>query len=176
MFFGEFLCLIVFFMNYAWKKYQWRRLNISGKKQCIFQIVVGNDGAGIINLSSDSEPALPQFSPLVFLPPACCDILATSIMYIGLNLTTASSFQMLRGLFASFFFKFYKISGAVIIFTGLLSVGMLGQHIKPFKWFGMLFVMLGLIVVGVTDIIYDDNPMDDKNAIITGKPFTEQRI
>ncbi|UMM18605.1 hypothetical protein L5515_014591 [Caenorhabditis briggsae] len=75
-------------------------------------------------------------------------------MYIGLNLTTASSFQMLRG--------------AVIIFTGLLSVGMLNAQIKPFKWFGMLFVMLGLVIVGVTDIYYDSNPLDDKNAIITG--------
>lgn len=75
-------------------------------------------------------------------------------MYIGLNLTTASSFQMLRG--------------AVIIFTGLLSVGMLGARIQPYKWFGMLFVMLGLVVVGVTDILYDDDPLDDKNAIITG--------
>lgn len=46
---------------------------------------------------------------------------------------------------------------------------MLGQHIKPFKWFGMLFVMLGLVVVGVTDILYDDDPHSDKNAIITGQ-------
>lgn len=60
------------------------------------------------------------------------------------------------------------LRGAVIIFTGLLSVGMLNAQIKPFKWFGMLFVMLGLVIVGVTDIYYDDDPLDDKNAIITG--------
>ena len=64
----------------------------------------------------------------------------------------------------------------MIIFTGLLSVGMLGQHIKPFKWFGMLFVMFGLVVVGVTDILYDDNPQDDKNAIITGIFFLVQLL
>ncbi|KAK6057483.1 hypothetical protein COOONC_05001 [Cooperia oncophora] len=75
-------------------------------------------------------------------------------MYIGLNLTTASSFQMLRG--------------AVIVFTGLLSVGLLGARIQGFKWIGMVFVILGLAVVGVTDILYDDDPLDDKNAIITG--------
>ncbi|CAJ0959862.1 unnamed protein product, partial [Mesorhabditis belari] len=75
-------------------------------------------------------------------------------MYIGLNLTTASSFQMLRG--------------AVIIFTGLLSVGMLRYRFQPFKWFGMLFVTLGLVVVGVTDIVYDDSTTDDTNGIITG--------
>lgn len=61
-----------------------------------------------------------------------------------------------------------SISGAVIIFTGLLSVGMLGYKFQPFKWGGIVFVTLGLVVVGVTDILYDDNPADDTNAIITG--------
>ncbi|RCN39319.1 transmembrane protein C2orf18 family protein [Ancylostoma caninum] len=142
MFFGEFLCLVAFFVIYNYKKYRWNRANVAG------------DSGSITDITSDSEPQLPQFNPLVFLPPACCDILATSIMYIGLNLTTASSFQMLRG--------------AVIVFTGLLSVGMLGARIQGFKWIGMIFVILGLVVVGVTDIIYDDDPLDDKNAIITG--------
>jgi hypothetical protein len=32
----------------------------------------------------------------------------------------------------------------------------------------MGFVTLGLVVVGVSDIIYDTNPKDDLNAIITG--------
>ena len=38
-----------------------------------------------------------NFSPFIFLPAALCDMCGTSIMYIGLNLTFASSFQMLRG-------------------------------------------------------------------------------
>lgn len=40
-----------------------------------------------------------SFNPLVLLPPAMCDMVATSVMYIGLTLTYASSFQMLRGVF-----------------------------------------------------------------------------
>lgn len=40
-----------------------------------------------------------KFNPWVFGVPAFCDVLSTSIMYISLNLTQASSFQMLRGLF-----------------------------------------------------------------------------
>ena len=39
----------------------------------------------------------PSFNPFIFLPPALCDMTATSIQYIGLTLTYASSFQMLRG-------------------------------------------------------------------------------
>ena len=52
----------------------------------------------------DDSTAPRKFNPLIFLPPALCDMTATSIQYIGLTLTYASSFQMLRG--------------AVIIFTG----------------------------------------------------------
>lgn len=38
-----------------------------------------------------------NFNPLIFFPPAIFDMISTSLMYIGLNMTTASSFQMLRG-------------------------------------------------------------------------------
>ena len=43
----------------------------------------------------------------LFIFPAICDTAATSSMYVGLALTSASSYQMLRG--------------SVIIFTGLAS-------------------------------------------------------
>lgn len=39
---------------------------------------------------------------------------------------------------------------------------------QKFKWLGMLFVTAGLAVVGVADILFDQNPLDDTNAIITG--------
>lgn len=38
-----------------------------------------------------------NFNPLIFLPAALCDMIATSLMYLGLVMTTAPSFQMLRG-------------------------------------------------------------------------------
>ena len=43
-----------------------------------------------------------NFNPLIFLPAAMCDMCATSTMYVGLNLTYASSFQMLRGSYISY--------------------------------------------------------------------------
>merc|ERR1712142_339502 len=79
------------------------------------------------------------FNPLVFLPPALCDMTATSVQYIGLTLTYASSFQMLRG--------------AVIIFTGILSTVFLRRRLAWFKWAGMLFVIGGLVTVGVSDML-----------------------
>lgn len=55
------------------------------------------EGSSITALVPNSEEIFPKFNPLVFAAPAFCDVLATSVMYIGLNLTQASSFQMLRG-------------------------------------------------------------------------------
>ena len=68
-------------------------------------------------------------------------------MYIGLTLTSASSFQMLRG--------------SVIIFTGVLSRLILGHKLRWIRWFGILLVFLGLVVVGLTDMFYsgkDEKP------------------
>ncbi|KAL1420103.1 hypothetical protein MTO96_004594 [Rhipicephalus appendiculatus] len=96
-----------------------------------------------------------DFNPLIFLPPAMCDLVGTSIMYIGLNLTYASSFQMLRG--------------AVIIFTGLLSVAFLGRRLRSYEWIGILGVMCGLVVVGMSDILFpDSHATKGPNSIITG--------
>lgn len=40
-----------------------------------------------------------QFNPFLFFVPAMFDMIATTLMYIGLTMTYASSFQMLRGIF-----------------------------------------------------------------------------
>ena len=71
MFLGELSCLLVFHVM---------RL-IHTKRNTLDQMDVGNQ----------------NFNPLIFLPAALLDMLGTSTMYVGLNLTFASSFQMLRG-------------------------------------------------------------------------------
>lgn len=57
--------------------------------------------------------------------------------FSALNMTSASSFQMLRG--------------AVIIFTGLLSVAFLGRRLLPSQWLGIFITILGLVIVGLAD-------------------------
>lgn len=81
-----------------------------------------------------------KFNPLVWAIPAACDLAGTSTMYLGLTWTYAASFQMLRG--------------SVIIFTGILSVGFLGNRLKWFQWTGMVVVILGLVIVGVGDYVF----------------------
>ena len=52
---------------------------------------------GDSKVTSEDNQETSQYSPLLFYAPALCDVTATSIMYIALTLTSASSFQMLRG-------------------------------------------------------------------------------
>lgn len=94
-----------------------------------------------------------NFSPFIFLLPAMCDMTATSTMYIGLNMTYASSFQMLRG--------------ALIVFTGLLSVAFLHKKLRGYEWVGILFVIIGLAVVGLSDLI-SNHTGKGVNSMITG--------
>lgn len=76
-------------------------------------------------------------------------------MYIGLNLTFASSFQMFRG--------------AVIIFVALLSVAFLQRRLVAREWIGILIIVLGLAMVGASDmLISNDSSTHSKNDIITG--------
>lgn len=74
MFLGEVSCLLAFKLLY----YYFKLKDNSHEER---DIVKGNK----------------NFSIWIFCLPALCDIIATSIMYIGLTLTYASSFQMLRG-------------------------------------------------------------------------------
>ncbi|EPB76997.1 hypothetical protein ANCCEY_03905, partial [Ancylostoma ceylanicum] len=103
---------------------------------------------------AEEEPIIPQFNPFVFLLPAVCDIVATCILYVGLNLTTASSYQMLQG--------------ALIVCTGLLSIFLVNARIQAYKWIGMFIVVLGLVVVGVTDFLYGEETDEKKEGAMIG--------
>lgn len=96
-----------------------------------------------------------SFNPFIFFPAALLDMLGTSTIYVALNLTYASSFQMLRG--------------AVMIFTALLSVTFLRRVIRRYMWVGMGIVIVGLVCVGIADVLFDTQAeITDRNGIITG--------
>ena len=95
-----------------------------------------------------------DFSIFVFVIPAICDMLATSTLYIGLQLTFASSYQVLQG--------------ARLIFTAFLSVAFLGSKVPAYYWTGVISVAVGLVVVSLGDMINDDSNSTDSNSLITG--------
>lgn len=131
MFLGETLCLIVY-------------------KICCWYLNRKSDG------SIDRNPLTRgnrDVNPIILMIPALCDVIATSMRYIGLTMTYASSFQMLRG--------------AVIVFTGILSMGFLDRKLGSREWSGIILVIIGLVIVGITDVLNEDRTMGS-NSIITG--------
>lgn len=69
-------------------------------------------------------------------------------------MTSASSFQMLRG--------------SVIIFTGLLSVAFLGRKLELSQWLGILVTIVGLVVVGLADLHSSHDQKHKLSEVITG--------
>ncbi|XP_064082159.1 solute carrier family 35 member F6-like [Macrobrachium nipponense] len=133
MFIGEMLCLATFYANLALR----RRRNLHTTELAL-------------DTATTSE-----FPKWIFWAPAVCDMTATSLMFVGLIFTYASSFQMLRG--------------AVIVFTGLMSVAFLNRRLRYYQWMGIGFVILGLVLVGLSDFLNSsDNSQQDINGIITG--------
>lgn len=74
---------------------------------------------------------------------------------LALNMTSASSFQMLRG--------------AVIIFTGLFSVAFLDRRLAPSQWLGILITIAGLVVVGLADLLSKHDSQHKLSEVITGE-------
>ena len=106
MFFGEILCLL------------WHQLLSSRSSSASSKV-------------AKEAAAVPKH---IFALPALCDILGTSVMYVGLTLTTASTYQMLRG--------------SAIIFTGVLSATYLKRKQWTHHWVAMGSVFVGVITVG----------------------------
>eukprot|EP00293_Proteomonas_sulcata_P001395 CAMPEP_0184326720 /NCGR_PEP_ID=MMETSP1049-20130417/142708_1 /TAXON_ID=77928 /ORGANISM="Proteomonas sulcata, Strain CCMP704" /LENGTH=367 /DNA_ID=CAMNT_0026648925 /DNA_START=51 /DNA_END=1154 /DNA_ORIENTATION=+ len=105
----------------------------------------------LIKTPTEEEESDP-FPPWIFAIPAFCDMAGTSIMYLGLTMTYASVFQMLRG--------------SVVVFTGVLSVLFLGKRLLPFHWLGMLLVTLGACLVGISALEVNDDGPKPSNPIL----------
>lgn len=83
------------------------------------------------------------------------DMIATSTMYIGLNLTYASSFQMLRG--------------SVIVFVAIFSMLFLQRKLLVREWIGIMFIIIGLGAVGASDILGSGTGQNtDRTDILIG--------
>lgn len=160
MFLGEFACLGAYFLQKAYRRWRHNRSQVA-KDLGNVQGSPSDEGptspdlriqSTASNASTSSAP--PRLNPFVFLPATLCDMTATSIMYVGLNLTNAASFQMLRG--------------SVIIFTGLLSVAFLRSILTVYRWIGMVSVVIGLVIVGVADIVFHGADTGNRNGVISG--------
>lgn len=122
MFLAECLCLIAFYVL--------RMRKPGGGAAAASKEVAG--------IAPESE-ARPRTSPFLFLPPAMCDMTSTCLMNIGLVLTSASNYAMLRA--------------SVIVFTSLLAVLVLKRRLELHHWAGIAFVVVGTIIVGSASLV-----------------------
>ncbi|VDM39435.1 unnamed protein product [Toxocara canis] len=165
MFVGEMCCMVAYVITLLVQRYRWKRrhandpphvhssLDMDPNKKRESQISECSQCESVTTEQSCCEvrscdscasqiPTVPRFNWLLFAAPAICDVVATSVQYIGLVLTSAASYQMLRG--------------AVIIFTGLMSIVFLRMRLEAYRWAGMITVVVGLVIVGVADVVFTE--------------------
>jgi len=85
-----------------------------------------------------------------------------SLSYFALTLTTVSSYEMLKG--------------SVIIFTGINSKLFLKRQMSWKKWFSMIVILIGLIIVGLADILQPDSENGHGNNTTFNSTFNHTRF
>jgi drug/metabolite transporter (DMT)-like permease len=85
--------------------------------------------------------------------PATLDLLATCLMFYGLLWMTASMYQMLRG--------------AMIIFSAIVSVPLLGKKLYGFHWMGVMACVVGITCVGASNVLNQSSDGGDTGSTIT---------
>jgi drug/metabolite transporter (DMT)-like permease len=127
MFLGEFVCMIIIQGTILYKRYN------------------------VIPLSEGVDYMKPV-TPFIFMIPALCDFTASTTMYVGLTLTAASVYQMLRG--------------ATVLFTGILSIIFLKRRFRSFEWLGMVLVTSGLLCVGIASTLFSHGKSSGTNPVL----------
>lgn len=101
--------------------------------------------------SVDQTPVSTAHS-LVLAIPSVCDMLATTLMNVGLVYTPVSIYQMTRG--------------AVVLFVAVMSVLFLKRRIRVLEWVALVIVTAGIAVVGYSG---SSGPVDaDAGRVVFG--------
>ncbi|KAF9345792.1 hypothetical protein BGX26_002733 [Mortierella sp. AD094] len=162
MFIGETLCLVVASVcAYLAEKYgraKWADLVLDDQEEEILAVV---ESDGLIVPPSHAhikKKKLEGFYVLLLWLPTLCDMTASTLMNVGLIYCAASVYQMLRG--------------ALVIFTGLLSVIFLGRRLLAFEWFALFTIVMGIATVGLASVV------SKKDAPIVGdsEPDSDEAI
>ncbi|KAG0175701.1 hypothetical protein DFQ28_006890 [Apophysomyces sp. BC1034] len=139
MFVGEFAVWSV----YLYQLWQHKRQSSIPPPSAVNQLdaaAIVDDADQQIKLHEAERPPLKGVKSLLFWIPTLCDLTATTVMNVGLLLTSASVYQMLRG--------------AVVIFTGLFSYLFLNRRLRLYEWFSLGLVVTGVAIVGLSSVLY----------------------
>ncbi len=162
MFFGEFLCYIVYVIVFAIEQVA-RLFKRSPDKEQTTPLLdredtsegvdvlgsvlddaelLGDDTSPVADEEKKEKPTLPFWKSCYFFIPAVFDMVGTCTMYIGLIFTYASTYQMLRAF--------------VIVFTFALSVIVLRHRPTTQAVTAIVLIMIGTLVVGWVSVATGD--------------------
>ena len=129
MFVGEFMCLFVYF------------------------------GDRILNKPKTVPPSMPKkpglkakLGPLIFALPAGIDLCGSTLMMIGLGLTYASVYQMLRG--------------SIVVVVALYSRLFLKRKLFQHHYVGVAFVTGGVLIVGLGSVFMGGSGSNASNPAL----------
>lgn len=63
---------------------------------------------------------------------------------------------------------FKSYSGAVVVFTGLLSIAFLGRSIRLYMWIGIAAITVGMLIFGLADALFVSGSAD-ANGVVAGE-------
>ena len=89
------------------------------------------------------------FNIFLFVPPAVLHLTSRVFTFIALTLTTASSFEML--------------TGTNLVFVSVLSRIFLKKSLAWYKWFAILVISVGVVIVGISDMKSEDEVSEEES-------------
>jgi len=134
-----------------------------GEFLCVipFIFMVCNKKPIVKNVSINDVPAVAQLQQsyfhYIFAFPTLCDLTSTTLSNIGILWIPASIWQMMRG--------------AIIIFSGILSIFVFKRKLQFHHWLGMGIVVSGLVMVGASGIINNSNSNSSPILVALGIIF-----
>jgi drug/metabolite transporter (DMT)-like permease len=102
------------------------------------------------------EP-IPMWKIAMLVIPSVFDLIASALAMFGLRYVNVSIYQMLRG--------------SAIIFVALLKQFFLGHHLQRYKWVGIAFNVLSIVLVGFTAMMSSGESANEDsqfNSPLTG--------
>eukprot|EP01137_Pigoraptor_chileana_P026262 Opistho-2@96971 len=132
-----------------------------GEFLCIFAYIISfkyqmrQSLRGYSAINGEAPPPPPKKSNhpwWVFIIPTCCDLTATTLMNVGLTYTSTSVYQMLRG--------------AMVFFTALFSIIFLRRRLHFQHWFGLVWIVAGIAIVGAASVIFGEEDSHSKNPVL----------
>ena len=112
----------------------------------IIQVRRDPDAYKMKQLEAKSSGKELKCNPLYIAIPAFCDYLTSTMQYIALNFISGSVWQMLRG--------------GVIVTTAIFSKFFLKMVPRRNHYFGCLFDIIGIAIVGVSSVVFAEHSDD----------------